>query len=388
MKKLIAIILCIIIPFTQPCFCFASGEAESAEIDFSTENVQFSDFNDPDFLQYAEDLVYASLENDLHSDDYIIEDVAAIYISQEYLEEVEFNTKSNLYFGYSLAQLDEFFEGSRYIFTLDENDKTVPQAFQKFPDNTDALILKNIAIGTGVVLICVTVTIATAGVATPGATAGAAQTISMIFAASAKTATSFAIKGAALSAAGTAIIKGFETGDVYETVRAASLSASEGFKWGAITGAVAGGVEEGLRIKTIKSGKAPNWITAEKNVIEAYDCPQKQVPYINGERVSSTTPGATKPDGLRFIDGHWEAIEVKCYDLAKETHRSVLKKELTRQIADRCRHLPQGTTQRIVLDVEGRKYTKLFVDTIVKEIRSYLDPIYPNIPIDIFGEVL
>lgn len=87
-----------------------------ADIDVDVN--QFEDFGDPVFLQYVEDNVYAELAYQFNSDDYIIENITSTYISQEYLDEVAFNSQSNIYFGYTLAEIDSIFEGTRYVFTL------------------------------------------------------------------------------------------------------------------------------------------------------------------------------------------------------------------------------------------------------------------------------
>ncbi|MGI6172282.1 MAG: hypothetical protein ACOYI8_00070 [Christensenellales bacterium] len=362
--------------------------ADTPNFGFPDEAEQFETFDDPAFLQYMEDSAYAYLEGNFASDDYIIEDISVVYISQEYLEEVAFNTKANVYFGYTIAELDAAFEGRRYVFTRGEDGTTVVQEFEEFPDNTNEMILRNIAIGTGVILVCVTVSVISGGIAAGAAVTGAATKIHLIFAAAAKTATQLAVGGAILGAAGTAVVKGIETGDMYETVRAAELSASEGFMWGAISGAVSGGAKEAIRIHGITSKAIPTYTQAEQQVTGAYKCADTQVSYLNREKVPLFTRNASRPDGIRYIDGHWEAIEVKRYDLTGKANRYVLESELKRQIGERCLNLPSDMTQRIVLNVEGRGYTQAFMEETVNWIHSFLDPIYPDIPVDVFGGVL
>ena len=74
----------------------ASGDI-SATVD--ADSLTFNDFTDPAFLQYVEDNVYSNLAYNLGDDDYVIENVEAVYISQEYLDEVAYNSKSNIFFG-------------------------------------------------------------------------------------------------------------------------------------------------------------------------------------------------------------------------------------------------------------------------------------------------
>lgn len=381
MKKLIAVLLCLALVLMQ------AGFTESAPVVPDTVDPAFESLSDPELLQYMEDQIYASLDGGLGSDDYVIEDISSVYISQEYLEELAFNTRPNVYFGYTLAELDAAFEGKRYIFTCDENGETVVQEFVEIPDNTDAIMLKNIAIGTGVILFCVTVSVISGGLAAPGATAGAAVKVSMIFSAAAESATQMAVSGAVIGAASQAVVTGIRSGDMYETVRAAKLGATEGFKWGAISGAVIGGAKEAIRIAKA-SGKIPSPYEAEENVATAYNCSEEQVTYLDGERVPYGTIGATRPDGIRLVDGHYEAIEVKRYDLLSQASRDTLQRELIRQVTQRCTDLPAGWTQRVVLDVEGRGYTKEFVERVVNWVKNFLDPICPGIPVDTFGGVI
>ena len=61
-------------------------------------------------LPYLEDSIYSELVTALNSEDYFVENVNAIYISKEYLEEVAYNSQENIYFGYTLSELDSYFQ--------------------------------------------------------------------------------------------------------------------------------------------------------------------------------------------------------------------------------------------------------------------------------------
>ena len=212
------------------------------ELNLSNEVVpEYDSLDDEDLLSYVEDLVYRDTITSLNSDEYFVEDVSAIYISNEYLEEVAFNSQSNIYFGYTLAELDEIFQGTKYIFTLSDDGTTTVQELEEIEDETTETMIKNVAIGTGVILICVTVS---------AVTAGTAPAVSAIFAASATTAQNFAISSAAFGGISAGVVKGIETGDLNEAIKAAALGATEGFKWGAISGAVIGGVSKGTTLIT------------------------------------------------------------------------------------------------------------------------------------------
>lgn len=226
----------------------SSVTAEPAEyVESTTELVvsdeavpQYDSLDNEDLLAYVEDLVYRDAVTSLNSDEYFVENVSTVYISKEYLEEVAFNSQSNIYFGYTLAELDEVFQGTKYIFTLSDDGTTTVQELQEIENVSTETMLKNVAIGTGVILICVTVSAVSAGVGAPA--------VSMIFAASATTAETFAISGAAFGGISAGVVRGIETGDFNEAVEAAAMGATEGFKWGAISGAVVGGVSEGTAL--------------------------------------------------------------------------------------------------------------------------------------------
>lgn len=251
MKRLIALILvCALLTGCTPqtnsdgiqeeTTAPATSQPESAYSFTEEEPPEFSDLNDVNLLPYLEDSIYSELVTALNSEDYFVENVNAIYISKEYLEEVAYNSQENIYFGYTLSELDSYFQGTRYVFTLGDDGQTVVTEFQKYDDTYDQ-ILKNVAIGTGVILVCVTVSIVTYGAGAPA--------VSMIFAASAKTGTIMALSSGVFSGVSAGVVKGIETGDLNESMKAAALAGSEGFKWGAISGTTAGGSGEAIALK-------------------------------------------------------------------------------------------------------------------------------------------
>ena len=202
----------------------------------------FRNLGDKDLLTYVEDNVYLDLVSELNSSDYYVEKVEAVYISQEYLDEVAFNSQANIFFGYTLADIEGVYEDARFVFTLGENGETVVESFEDYDDTYDRII-KNVAIGTGVILVCVTVSVVTAGAGAPA--------VSLIFAASAKTGTAMALSSGALGGIASGVVTGVQTGDMEQALKAGALSASEGFKWGAISGAITGGA-----VETAKYAKA------------------------------------------------------------------------------------------------------------------------------------
>ena len=69
--------------------------------------VDFPELNDPELLDYLEQNVYTGLVTELNSENYFVENISAMYVSNEYLEEAAYNTQSNVYFGYTLEELEQ-----------------------------------------------------------------------------------------------------------------------------------------------------------------------------------------------------------------------------------------------------------------------------------------
>ena len=342
--------------------------AEDTEPNFAT-------LSDPSLLQYVEDNIYSDLVARFDSEDYIVESVNAVYVSEEYLEEVAYNSKSNVYFGYTLEELDAQFQGTRYIFSLGENGDTVVEEFARYDDTYDRVI-KNVAIGTGVILVCVTVSVVSGGVGAPAA-------VSMIFASAAKTGTVYALSSGTISAVAAGMITGIQTGDFEEAKKAAALAGSESFKWGAITGVIVGGATEAITLYR-SANTIPTPRESELTVLDRTANSSEQLSYLDGVEVPMNTPGATRPDVVvQNADGTINAIEVKNYNLASSNSRGTLLSELERQITSRVSNLTAGSTQEIVLDVRGRGFSDELIDATITAIRNRLANIYPDIPITI-----
>ena len=221
------------------------NKTEVEPLEFHTEYPQDLSLNDEELLRFVEDNIYTELVKELDSEEYFVENVSAVYVSNEYIEELEYNSQSNIYFGFTLEELDEEFQGTRYVFTLGDDGTTVVKPFEEYDDSYERVI-KNVAVGTGVILICVTVSAVTAGAGAPA--------VGMIFTAAAKTGTTFALSSGTISFAAAAITTGIETGNVEEALKAGAVTGSEAFKWGAITGAITGG--GGATVKYTKAMQA------------------------------------------------------------------------------------------------------------------------------------
>lgn len=220
---------------------FTDEELDNYEIQIP----EFTGLNDPKLLDYVENDMYYQIDELLDDDKYKVEDVSAIYVSKEYINELEYNSKTNVFFGYSLEELDDRFEGTRYVFTLGDDGQTVVKSFEVY-DDTYEKIIKNVAIGTGVIAICVVISVATYG---------SAPAISAIFLASAKGAAIMASSDGVLSFAASAITKGISTGDPEAALKEGALAGSEAFKYGAIVGAVTGAASKAIGLKYATLGR-------------------------------------------------------------------------------------------------------------------------------------
>ena len=232
MKKIVALLLIVSL---LACSLPASFAEEAQFPAGSVPEAGFSGMGDPNLLRYTEDTIYENLVATLDSDEYFVENVSAVYISQEYIDELAFNSQANIYFGYTLQELAEQFQGKKYIFTLGDDGSTIVTEFEEYDDTYDRA-LKNVAIGTGVILVCVTVSLVSAGLGAPA--------VSMIFSVAAQSGTKMALSGGFMGGIAAGIVTGVQTGDMDEALKAAALAGSEGFKWGAISGALAGGIGE------------------------------------------------------------------------------------------------------------------------------------------------
>ncbi len=389
MKKLIALLLCV-------CFllsgCVQNAVSDDNDSSFTTDVTDnsteptdnliiedsipsFVTLDDPNLLQYIQDVSYAGAEKYLASDDYRILSVNVTYLSTEYLKELEYNSKENIFFGFKLSELDEMFQGKRYVFTLGEDGKTVVKELEVISeeDRINKMML-NVAIGVGVIVVCAVIEYFSAGSATP---------VAVFFAGSATAAMKMALSGMAIGGITAGALEMYQTGEMDTALDSAILAGSEGFKWGAVSGAVTNGISNTLLAHAAKTNKIiNNPRDSELLALKKYPG-REQVTYLDGKEVAYATPGGTRPDIVMELGNHIEAIEVKNYDLVSNS--SLLKSELRRQIFQRLMDLPANSTQRIVLDVTGRGYSRAFVNAKVTEIRMALSDIYQNIPIDVIG---
>ncbi len=239
------------------------------------DEVQFTELDDPNYHSYLQDSVYNQVVESLDSEDYLVGNVEVKYISKEYLNELSFNSKENIFFGYSLSALDELYEGEKYVFTV-EDGKTTTQAFNSIKDTRFDETIENVAVGGGIILICVTVS----AVAAP-----AAPAVSAIFAAGAKGAAALGAIDGAVGTVAAGVAKQVETGNIEEALKEAAFVGSEAFKMGAVAGAVSGGASKASSLKSMtgngltlneaakvqKESKWPAEVISKLKSVDEYD---------------------------------------------------------------------------------------------------------------------
>lgn len=128
-------------------------------------------------MNYIEEEIRAELSLSLDPEVYRVDEVSVKYISKEYLEELEYNSQVNIFFGYTLAEVEEMFEGDPFVFTLGDNGQTTVERFVANESTFDRLI-RGVAIGGGILLVCVTVVVIATN---PGTAAAVGTAVKMFF---------------------------------------------------------------------------------------------------------------------------------------------------------------------------------------------------------------
>ena len=236
MRRLLTALLCACLVLSG-CATPPSSETQIVEPVSYHYPDEYASPADPEIAEGLEESVYASLREALNSEDFLIDEVEVAYVSQEYLDELQYNSQENVFFGYTLPEIRDYFEGVPYVFTV-ENGVTVVKPFEDYDDTWEQVAV-NVATGTGVIAVCATVTVLAPAVGAPTA-------VTAIFTFATGGAVSGAVVDAAISGVFTGITTGVQTGDIEQAIKAAALSASEDYKCGAIIGAAAAGAAEGV----------------------------------------------------------------------------------------------------------------------------------------------
>ena len=214
------------------------AEAESPNFQTTIDPSEFTGPSDKNFLQYVKDATYAEAVKSLDSTEYVVENVEVTYVSPEYIAELEYNSKVNIYFGHTEEDLAEQFDGEQVVFTMDEKGQTSVERFVpngKGLDPTYRKALIKAGVGVGVILVCVVVSVATKGTA---------PAVAAVFAYAAKNATIGGLISGATSGVLAGAVEGFRNKNFDRAAKAAAESGADSFMWSAIVCAITGGINE------------------------------------------------------------------------------------------------------------------------------------------------
>lgn len=379
MKKTMGILMALImaavgIVHVYGCRSQNSSPEKKSQIVLATAEAEIipEGLTEDELISYSEEAIAVAIKENLWGDEFIV-DVDMQLVSKEYLENKQSNSRENIYFGYTNTQLRELFGTDMVVFRLDGEGNTVVVPFELYT-NPYIPAIRDLAIGTGVILVCVTVTLATGG--------GAAPIAHAVFAAAAKGGAIGALSGGFVSGASNAVVTLIQTGDLNQAKERFINSGAKAFKVGAIMGVATAGIGKAISIK--KAG-IPSWRESELAAKKQFGG-EEQVSYYQGNKVSRIEEMSTRPDLVRKLkDGTLEAIEVKNYSLDNLVNRFSMISELRREIKDRVINMPKGTLQRVVLDTRGRGYSKKLVDDVIETIKIACGDIYPDIPVSLIA---
>jgi hypothetical protein len=111
-------------------------------------------------------------------------------------------------------------------------------------------------------------------------------------------------------------------------------------------------VSDAARAAPPDSAPRPSWRQSELDVGDRLGPGyEEQRSFLGGQAVDGNPAGSVRPDWYGFN----EAVEVKNYDLQTPSGRSNLVHTLGEQIQARNVHLPEGTVQRVVVDIRGQE---------------------------------
>ncbi|WP_423832157.1 HNH/ENDO VII family nuclease [Streptococcus equinus] len=233
MKKILTIFCAFVLFFTLCLNSFSNTYIVKADVkNKNTNNEKVS--------ASLKEQIYEEVVDKLGTSDCFVENIETKYVSQEYLEELTYNSKENIYFGYTESELEKLFQNKKFVFTYDSDSNSTVVKKLEDVDTTYGDIIKNVAVGTGVILICATVALTTSSTA---------PAVSVIFAASAKSGAIVAAQSGLISSVISAAIEYNNTEDINKALKKGALEGSKDFKWGAFTGAIVGGTKVASSLK-------------------------------------------------------------------------------------------------------------------------------------------
>jgi hypothetical protein len=109
----------------------------------------------------------------------------------------------------------------------------------------------------------------------------------------------------------------------------------------------------------------PNWRQSEKDVGQKLgDGYTDQISFKDGKVVPYGTKGSIRPDLYKPEI----SVEVKNYDVQTDDGQKRLIDNVIQQSIERAKHLPNGTSQSLIIDVRGQQIDRNTLESIVDEI--------------------
>ena len=250
------LLICIVLlPSLLACSSVNNQNQENSKTKDTNTRINNVEEVDKSNLSY---LVSESLENSKYP--VLVEDIAIQTMSQEYYEELEFNSQENIYFGHTENQLLQMFDTAKYSFTVNSNGETIVGLDSDlFTEDYLTKAMKNVAIGSGVIIVCASVSVVLSG----GATTPMAI---MIVAGELTTEAALASVISGVVTAGIAKFNGESNEKILENT---ITSASEGFKYAALfSGATKVLTSTGKYISTNIYPKANSFLTQKQAIKE------------------------------------------------------------------------------------------------------------------------
>lgn len=166
MKKLTALLLALCI-FLNGCSVRNDNPQSSVHerVSGAFQTVSDAENSATEMPGFFDSEFYSEVESVFESCDLTIENIQLQFLSKEYIEELDYNTRENIFFGELLSDLNESYGDKKFIFTL-ENGETVTREFEKYEDIIGDILLE-IAVDAALILMEVTISIVTDGVVTP-----------------------------------------------------------------------------------------------------------------------------------------------------------------------------------------------------------------------------
>lgn len=224
MKKMISLFL--VCTLLVGCTVRIETEGDTTDVDTTADAVV--NMNDPSLVEYINTSVKGDIAKKLDVAEYTVEDVEAVYLSKEYIEEMEYNSQSNIYFGHTLSEFEGLFENDRYVFTLGEDGTTVVREIEECAVEYQKSIENIAKIVGGVVLVLITVKAIDPS--------GKIRQVSFLVSMATKVVKNADVWSDFLSSLTSCVIEGVRTGDYKNVIQSALIDCGTDFVWNALIG--------------------------------------------------------------------------------------------------------------------------------------------------------